>query len=438
MIRAGFLLGAAGVALAATAARAQTESRVSADVSATGGYSSNPFTVSGDDTGAAVVTIDIAPRYQLLTPRSTITVSADANIQQYISRYGNNVSYAGAVDYQGQPSERVTAHARIDLSSAVLGAFNSYLPFAGGIGGIATPGLGATTDTGTAAIGGTGIGGAGAAGAIGTGLQPIVAATPLVSYTDVGLYGLRNRRRSARASGDLGFVLSARDSLTVGAFGELTRYRGLIASDYDAYGGSLAYQRRLSNRLSVGLSGSASNYSYHSLYSDTRTYSIQATASAALNERWTANGALGVTFVDGGGDGSTRSTSLSGSLDLCRRGPHSSMCLQAVRQASPTGIAGTQYVTTAGFSWNRQLDERQNVTLNGTYSKVGGGTVRALGGLPLQSEYVQGVASYGRRLAPRLRFVASANYRELLSGNAGRSADYGGQVGLSYRFGDRR
>lgn len=434
MIRNSLVLGAAGVALTATVAGAQTESRVGAEVSAGAGYSSNPFTATGGNTGSAVVTADIAPHYQLLTPHSTITATADANIQQYLSHYGHNISYSGALDYQGRLSQRLTAHARVELSSAVLGSYNSYGLFGSGVAGLAPIGTSGTgVDAGTTA--GTVPGGA----TTGAGLQPVIT-EPLAPYTDVGLYGLRERRRSARASGDLGYALSARDSLSASGFVELTRYGNIVGSDYDAYGGSLGYQRRLSTRLTLGVTGSASSYVYHSIYPDARTYSIQATASATLSDRWTADGALGVSFIDGGNTaGSTSSTSLSGNLNLCRRGAHSTMCLQAVRQASPTGIAGTQYANTVSANWNRQLDERQNVSLGATYSKVGGGqTLLTAGGLPLESEYVQATATYGRRLGQRLRLTASANYRDLLSGYNAHRADIGGQIGLTYSFGDRR
>ena len=356
-------------------------------------------------------------------------MSADADIQQYLHRYGNNVNYAGAVDYRGRPSERVTAHARIDLSSAVLGSFNNYFPLANAVGA-SVPGVG---DPGIRT------GATGAAGTTGTGLVPITGVAPLVSYTDIGLYGLRNRRRSARASGDLGIALSARDLLNVNGYAELSRYSGFAGSDYEDYGGGIGYQRRLSSRLSVGVTGSVSNYSYHTLYPSSQIYSIEATASATLSDRWKADGALGVSFIESGGVGSARNTSLAGNLDLCRQGAHSSLCLQASRQASPTGLVGTQYVSTAGLSWNRQLNEQQTLALSATYSKVGGNQTLIAGGVPLENEFVQAVATYSRRLRERLSLVASAQYRDLLGGGAlGRAADYGGQIGLSYRFGDRR
>lgn len=441
MIRTGVALGAMVAALATPAVQAQQETRFSTDVSATAGYANNPFSTQGDDTGAVVVALDISPRYQIETPHSVITLSADANRQQYLQRYGGNDSYSGAADYQGRPSEQLVTHARLDLSSAVLGAFSSYLPIAAGLGGldpIAAPGVGNPSTTGAPATTGSVTAPGGATLGSGTAL-PVPSITALTPYTDIGLFGLRNRRKVARLSGGLGVGLSARDSVTASGYGEMARYDGLRTGDYNAFGGGLGYSRRVSDQWTAGLRGSAGSYDYRGSSADSQSYSVEATASGRLSERWTLDGALGVSFVDGGGATATHSTSVSGSLDLCRRGPFSNLCVQALRQVSPTGLAGTQYVTSVGLSWNRRLDERQNVSLGVSYSRVGSGRARLIAGsVPLQSEYAQATLGYDRRLAERLRFVASGSYRQLLGGDTERPADVAAQVGLAYRLGDTR
>ena len=428
-VHVAFYLGAAVIGLALpSVACAQSEDRLSADVSATAGYSNNPFAVIGNDTGSALLSVSIAPQYRHLTERSTVTVSAQADFQQYVRRYGNNESYSGALDYTVRPTERLTTHARLDLSSAVLGAFGGYTPIATG-SGIGVAGL---TDSSTAGVT------PGTTTGVGTTLPVIITPASLVPITDIGLFGLRNRRRTGRLSGDAGLVLSARDTLNVSAYGEVTRYANLQAGDYEAYSGTVGYSRRLSDRLNAGLQASASSYNYRTGVANSRSYSIQATGSGRINERWTADGAIGVSFVDSAAGVSTRSTSLSGNVDLCRRGPLTSLCVQAARQVSPTGLAGSQYVTTAGANWNKRIAEHESVSLSGSYSAVGGGNTRLVTDtLPaLQTQYVQAVAGYNRQLRERLQLVASVNYRQLLGNDIGRPKDFGGQLGLSYRIGD--
>ena len=430
MTRARLIAGALTATLATTpmAARAQDNDRLSADVVASAGYSNNPFQLTDDETGSHLVSIDVLPRYQRLTERSALTLSGAASFQQYLRRYSSNESYSAAADYVIRTSEQVTAHGRLDLVSTVLGA-NNFLPGIVGAGQV-NPVAGAVPVGGAA--GGTG------AGTIVPGANPTI--TPLTPFTDIGLFGLRNRRRSARLAGDVSVGLSTQDSLTVSGYGEVARFSRLPEiGDYEAYGATLGYSRRLSERLSVGARASVSDFDYRTNEADSRVYSLEATASARLSELWTADGALGVTFVDSGAVDSTRQTSLSGNANLCRRGEVSTLCLQASRQASPTGFAGTQYVTTAGLNWARRLGERENLTLSASYSNVGGDDARLISdGVPLQTEFGQVVAGYDRQLTRRLRLVASASYRQLFGGNDGRPKDFGGQLGVSYRIGDPR
>ncbi|WP_375427125.1 hypothetical protein [uncultured Sphingomonas sp.] len=418
-----FLSGVFTAVLAAVpgAVRAQENDRFSADVVASAGYSNNPFTLVGDDTESALVSVDLLPRYQRLTERSALTLSGAASFQRYLRRYSNNESYSVAADYSLRASEQVTAHTRLDLVSAVIGANNNFLPSIVGAGQ-AGPGIGAGTGA--------------SAGDIAPGANATVV--PLTPFTDIGLFGLRNRRRSARLGGDTSIGMSAQDSLSVSGYGEIARYSRLPElGDYEAYGATLGYSRRLSERLTAGLRGSVSNFNYKLDDSDSRVFSVEATGSARLSEIWTADGAVGVTFVDSGGVRSTRQTSLSGSANLCRRGELSTLCIQGARQVTPTGLVGSQYVTTVGANWSRRLDERENVSLNGNYSNVGSGDSRRLpGDLALQTEYAQAVAGYDRQINRRLRFVASVNYRRLFGDNEGRPEDFGGQLGISYRIGD--
>lgn len=421
-----------------TAAVAQTtENRVGAVASATLAYSNNPFSEQrGGDraTSSPLVILDLTPTFQHLTERSVLSISGDVNLQQYLRRYGSNPSYSAAVDYRLRLARRIATHARLDLSSAVLGSFNGFVP------SIATaPTFGVngatTTDSGTA-----------------TSINPLpfdptlpTASSPLL--TDVELYGLRNRRRTGRASADAGIGVSERDNLTLSGYAEVTRYSGGIVNgvtlgDYEAYSGTLGYQRRVSAYINVGVQGTASLFHYRDT-GDSHVYAIEATASGRLSPVWTVNGALGVSFVEGGGAGSTRRTSPSGSINVCRRGENSTMCVQASRQVSPTGLSGSQYVTTAGVNWSRRLSEHDGILLNASYSKISGERQRLIpGGVQLQTQYAQASLGYDRQLRERLRLVASANARQLLggngSGNTGRPVDIGGQVGVSYQLGDVR
>lgn len=423
-VLAGFVPAAAGAQT--------TQNRFGGTASATTAYSNNPFSEAGgsNNTSSPLVVLDVSPTYQHLTQHSVLAISADVNLQQYLRRYGSNPSYSGSVDYSLRPAEWINTHLRLDLSSAVLGSFNSFVPSIAATAPV-------TADVGSASLG--------AAANVNTApIAPVLAYPTSPFLTDVGLYGLRQRRRTGRAAGDARIGITDRDSLTVSAYTEVTRYGGgFTLADYEAYSGTLGYQRRVSTYVNVGLQGTASVFDYRTI-GNTHAYALEATVSGRLSPHWKIDGALGVTFADGGSSGSTSQTSPSGSINLCRQSQHFNICAQASRQVSPTGVNGSQYVTTVGLNWSEPLSERDSVSFNASYSDIGGGRNNLVvpGGVLFQSQYAQASVGYHRQLRQRFSLVATANVRQLLDDNVvsgvGRPVDVGGQVGIAYQFGSLR
>lgn len=376
-------------------AQAQEETRIGIDVSPSVGYSSNPFSGSGGDLGSAYAAIDVAPQLQLLTARDTLTVSGLTSFKQYFQHYDNNESYSVSADYAGRPSERVNTHMRLDLSSAIVGAYD----------------------------------------AVGDALMDSGAGVP--PPTDLALYGSRDRRRRLYATGDFSVALSAHDSINASAFYESTRYRSFGAtSDYDGYGSTLGYSRQISAGTRLGLQGSLARYTYPGQRGDTRVISTEATVSTRLNQFWTLDGALGMSFVDSSSIGSTHKASLSGNANLCRKTDRGNLCFFASRSVRPTGFNGSQYVNMFGIDASRRLTERDTVSLHAVYTTEGGSRSLVLPGLNTQFLLVS--ATFERRLSERMRVSAMGQYRNIFTDNYSRPADIGARIGLSYRFGDLR
>jgi hypothetical protein len=389
-------------------ASAQQETRTSVDVTGGVGYSNNPFTLAGNDTGAGFVALDVLPRLELTGPQTSLTLSGAARLQQYLRRYSRNDSYSAAADYTVRSNERLKAHARLDLSSAVLGGAESFIP------GLIPTGPGAGIGGGVANPGGA--------------LPP----------QDLALYGLRDRRQFGRLGGDVSAAVSARDSVIVSVFAEASRYRRIAFGDYEGYGTSLGYSRQLSDTANVGLRGSGTLYDYTGGSNDTRIVSLEGTTGLKLNSVWSLDGALGVSFVDGGGPLSTSRTSLSGDLNLCSRAARTTMCITAARRVSATGLIGSQYVTTVGGNGSLKLSEREDLSWDSSYSKVGSDGGALVGGRPFANEFLRFATRYDRRLSERLRLTASANIRKLFGANDSRPLDFGGLLGVSVRVGDPR
>lgn len=385
---------AAAALIAPAVADAQSETRASIDVAPGVGYSSNPFSGTGSDLGAAYAGLDITPSLSVSTARNTLAVTGSASLQQYFTRYSDNTSYRVSADYAGRPSERVTTHLRMDISSSIIGGYDS---FANGV------------------------------------IQPGGPTVP--SPTDLGLFGSRDRRRGAYATGDISVALSQHDSVNASAFYEAARYRRFAdIANYDGMGGTLGYNRQLSANTRIGLQGTVSRYDYPGARGQSTVYTVNATGSTKLSQFWTIDGAIGMSFVNSTTIGSTNAASLSGSANLCRQGELSTFCLNGSRSVRPTGLNGTQYVTLAGASWSRRLSSVDSVSLRASYTMENGSRAIVLPGL--RAQYLATSASYERRLSERLRFTASAQYRDIFTSNLNRPADFGGRIGISYRFGD--
>ena len=394
-----------------TLAHGKTETLASVDVGANVGFSNNPFSATGSGNSSGYAAVDITPQVEWRGEHSSLSALGSAHVDQYFTRYPTTDSYRGSLSYRSQPSSKLTLFSRIDVSSAVLGGYQDSLSgFAGSSGANGAAGSG----TGTTA----------------TGANPDGAAVPL--FGDIGLFGTRERRRSLNATTGFSTTLSERNSVNGSAFVDLARYRTFgPVSNFNGYGGNLAYSRKLSDYTNVGLQGSFSRYAYESGNDNTNVYSIQATGSTRLSERWTAQGALGVSFVKSSAAGSSNSASISGNFSACRRGPLTNLCASVSRTARASGFNGSQYVTSGGIDYSRRLDERSSLALSAFYSREGG--LRSLNNA--QNEYLQISPSYSRQVRERLRVAVSGRYRQVFGGAFSRPADYGAEAGIFYHFG---
>lgn len=433
--RHGVALLLAGAAVLPASAGAD-ETRASANITAGAGYANNPFVGQGGG-GSVFAQVGVSPEVRIVNETRTIAIGADVFHQEYFNDFPANTTYQARADYSQRLNETTSVHARGSYQSALLGAFGF-----GGFGSVnpivQPPVVDPVTGVGAGAVlvnPGVGVG------------------FPVVPGTEIGAFGAGRRQRTFNLAGDFSSTISSRDSVTGSIFyvnssfgggRDLQNFGNL--GDYNGYGSSLGINRRLSEFTSVGLLGSVSSYNYQQAQSDTRVYSIQATASTRLNEFWSLDGALGASFLQQqlGGNSAT----LSGNANLCRRGERSSTCLQASRAVLPTGFAGTQTQTSVGLNWQMQVGEGQNVSLGASYVSLDSprgslpvgsdnGTIPGLPGA-FDNQIGQVNAGYSRAIGRRLQLSPSVYYRSVFGGTLSRADDYGGQISLSYRLGDLR
>ena len=387
LILAGVLSTLPGVACA------QDNIELTADVAGNIGYSTNPFTESGGDTGSGVADIQVRPRATLRGERSVIVLSGSAQYQKYFRRYDDAQNYLAALDYRGTPSEHLTTHLGVTYDNSILGSNRGF--------------VGAFDPT-----------------------QPEV---PPVIGSDLALFGTRDRRSSLGVNGDLSFVLSPRDTISPSAYFVRSRYRRFSQGNYDGYGGTLAYSRQMSERLQLGVQGTVAKYDYEGLAGDSTVYTVRGTGSYTFSPRWKVDGAVGVSFVDEQSRGS-RAT-LSGNVNLCRLSELSNLCIALSRSVVPSGFAGTQTETSIGLNYSSRVSERGTIFASAAYAKNGNNNPLLLFG---SNEYFSATVGYERSINERLRMTANTRYRDVFGVGGNRGADYGGQVGVTYKIGDNR
>ena len=387
LILAGALAALPGVA------NAQDGIRLTGDASANIGYSNNPFTDTGGDTSSGVADIQVSPRATLVTEHSTFVLSGSAQYQKYFRRYDDTQNYLGAFDYNGTPSEHVSTHLGVSYDNSIIGS---------------TFGQNGAFDP----------------------TQPNV---PPVIGSDLALFGTRDRRNTFNADGDATFVLSERDTLTPSAYYVRTRYRRFGQGNYDGYGGTLAYSRQVNERLRLGVQGTVAKYDYEGVLGDSTVYTGRGTFGYTFSPQWKVDGALGVSVVNEDVRGS-RAT-LSGNVNLCRLSELSNLCLALSRSVVPSGIAGTQTETSIGLNYSNRISERGTLFANASYSKNGNNNPLLLFG---SNKYIAATVGYERTINQRLRITTNVRYRDVFGIGGDRAADYGGQVGVGYKFGDVR
>ena len=379
-------------------AMADDEIRTSADVAATSGWSSNPFSETGKNLGSAYVEIDVRPVISLVGQHSVIALSGLLDYQHYFHNYADSNDYGGGLDYSGTLSSRLTVHANAHYDSSIIGGFDSF-----------------TTVT-----------------------DPTQPQAPVTTGPDFALVGTRARRRTLSFGGNAAYSLSPYDSVTANAYYNQDRYGGADAvSDYNGYGGGVGYSRLVSARLQLGLQASTSRYVYHRLFGNSQVYSVQATFRDQLSARWTISGALGASFSSQ--TLGSNQTNFTGNLQLCRQSPRSTLCLTASDAVLPTGYTGTVDSKAVGASYSYSLTEHSTLALSVQYSHNGQPIDRSLVGPVIADSYVTAGANYDRQLSQRVHFIAATHYRKLIGGQLDRtSADFGGSLGILVRLGATR
>lgn len=381
---------------------AQTEPRVTIDVTASGAAESNPF-FEQDADATLSATLQVDPKVYWEDETTSVVLDASMRMTQYLQNYGNDFGVRVGVLARRELSTRtsLTASAGFQSSrSRVQDFFFSNLD---------TP------------------------------LNPVEF--PDVTFTDVTIAGRRNRVETLDASLGLDHILS--EDETIGFFG---------ATSYSQFGGSnqrdfrtgtvgTRYRRQLSERTSINASVSGTIADYIGTKNgDARIISPTVGIDNKIDERISLTASVGVSLasVDDAFGNAQRKTYLTGAFSICDKGVQSALCGSISRSAEPTALGGIRGVTNLAVVFDKQLSQKERISVSARYGQTSqSATPLALPGI--QNSQLYGVTgTYSKDLNERLAFVVTPSFTKFVEKGIRDEANYAISVGIRLRLGKLR
>lgn len=379
--------GTAFLALSPTA-RAQNVT-ASVETAISGGYSKNPYNTTSNGE-SSFVEGRVSPNIRVFSDRDSFSLTGQVRLQHYFSQVRDNKTFNVNGDYR----HKLNPYTSLGAGGSVSITRNTLENL----------------------------------------LDDLDDGTPPETGEDLNVIGSTIKRYRGHASGS--FVVSSRASFSISGSANATRYGADNLRGYNSVSASAGFSRRLSEHASGGLYASVSDSRYRDpVRPDSTVVSGGLSGSLQTSSQWNLNGRIGVSKVEYHGEGFGSATSLVGSLSMCRKGEHDSICGTASREYLPSGFLGTVPQTRLSLSYSRNVGEFDDIS--GSVGFVSSGRGARSGSMSRSStEFLRSQVEYSHGFTSRLRLHVSAFYRKVLNQAIDRPGDYGARLGLSYRFGD--
>jgi len=342
------------------------------------GYDANPFLQSGNDLASGYGAVSIRPKLSAATAKGEVALSGHYDRTEYFKNYDASNQYGAALEAQHAVSQKLNVFAALRYDHDVIGQDDN-----------------------------------------------VVSAVP-IDNTDINLLGSRAQVNTYAASAGFGLKVSPKDTVNVDGGYTATRYEnGLRGSDNDNYGGRVAYQRAISPKTKIGVSGSVYKIDYDTPGLSTLVMQPSVTFSTELSPKWHFEGSLGISFstiyLPIGPD--RKDSGIAGDATLCHTGSRNKLCIFASRSVSGSGFGGSTRRSQAGVDFSQRLSEKLTLIAGGSYARSS-----SLGStLPLR-EYVSAHVGLSDRIARNLTVGVRAQYRDVFGTSLPVGADYGGEL----------
>jgi hypothetical protein len=372
------------------------------DVEGGAGYSTNPRLTLNSHSGSGFGRIAVHAVHTRRSVRTTTLVSLYAENVTYTNDYGSNQS----LSFYGRHDAAVTEHLSVfgDLSG-------SYQQ-------------GGQLDTRILVV---------------PVVPPLngVPGTPILLPPGTDFLTVRGKVYNLAAHAGAQIALSPRDNLSVTSGLERTVFHsGFARTSYTSVPVSLAYDRRLSERSTVGARLSAVDTDYNGP-ANVRVITPQVTGRVALSPFISFSGALGVSFarVDDG-IRIRHSTGLAANASLCSTTETGSLCGHVSIDQQTATAAGPSKSMSAGVEYSRRLDADSTLSFALGVDRFSTPISVVVGQPFSRSTYYRASAEYSRRIGRRLFGGADLSARKLTEAGPDPKTDLNGSLFIRYRFGD--
>ena len=383
-------------------ALAQTEPRVTVDVSLNGTADSNPFL---ETNGASTLsgTLQVDPKVYWEDETTSVVVEASVRMTQYLRRYGNDLSGRVGATATRQLNTRTSFTATAGYLSSRSTLRDFFL------------------------------------GSVNAPLDPVEF--PDANFTDVTIAGRRQRIETLDASLGFNHILSEDETINFFGATSYSRLSDTVQPDFRTATIGAGYGRRLSERTTInaGLTGTLADY-IGTKNGDARILGPKFGIDNKINERvnWTANIGVSVASVDDALGVSQTKTYLTGSFSICDKGVESALCGSFSRSAEPTALGGVRAVTNLAAVFDKTLSRSERLVLSARYGQTGQSSapVQITGARNIQIYGASG--TYSKDISERLAFVITPSFTKEVERRFRNETNYAVTVGVRLRLGKLR
>lgn len=388
---------ASAVSIVPLSAIAQTVAGV--DVSVGGVAASNPYLLTGDDTGSVGVNATVRPFVISTEDATTVTLDGFLMLEDFFDDNGTDESAQVGAGIVHLLNERTTVSADVSFQSTESGARFFYR------------------------------------GADLGGLEPgeFPESTPI----DPTLGNISGRTTRLDVNAGLSQAVSTNGviDLTMGV--GLTRVESGAGQDYRDSSTTLSYARRINERTSLRFSADVGYANYFDRRAgDGLFVTTLAGVDHQLTETMYGTLQVGLSYSDvkvllGGRE---NMTNWAAEFNLCDTLARGTLCISASRSAQPTSLGGITMVSAIGFNYGRAIGIAGQASFTANYSKSGiSDSPVLLGRRKSEVAYVEG--SYSHRLGERVSAYVTPSFAANEDEFAGKEENYQVVLGITYRFG---